>query len=156
MLHAREASDRAYTIHLPGATAVARIELSVEQTSTEWEVTALYDAARCEIHCLWRHKRDALGLAPLLAPPIAALRIYSNFVATPYTVSVDPAGLGLPGAMRDGPLCRAAAFLPARRLFVTSPAQCGDGGAPERPRAHFFSSTRLPNVISASLAPLRI
>jgi hypothetical protein len=156
MLQAGDASDRTYTIHLPPTTTPAKIELTVAQSSAEWEMAAVYDAARCEIHCSWRRKRDALGPMPLLAPPIAEVRIYSNFVSPPATVTVDPAGVGEPYATQDVPLSRESTFIPARRLFVTALAQQADSGGPKSPRTHFLSSTQQPEITFASSLPLRI
>jgi hypothetical protein len=168
LLHARDASGdviresggRIYTIHLSESRPVAKIELSVAQTSAEWEVTAVYDSTACEIHCSWRRKRDAFGPAPrgsFLLPPIATIRIYANFVSqSPAVIVVDPAGLGLPGAMGDTPLTPAAACIPARRLIVAALSQREDTGPPNRPRAHFLSSTNQPEVTSAASLPLRI
>ena len=154
-----QARDQDYTIHLVDSTPLAKVELSVTPASTEWDVIADYDAERCEIHCSWRRKRDAFGSLPPflhLLPPIAVIRIYSNFVSRPVTVTIDPAGLGLPGAARDVPLRLDAIFIAARKLFVTPPALRDDGGTPKRPRAHFLSTTKQPDIASSSALPLRI
>lgn len=154
-----QARDRDYTIHLSDSTPLAKVELSVTPASAGWDVTADYDADRCEIHCSWRRKRDAFGSMPPflhLLPPIAVIRIYSNFVSRPATVTIDPAGLGLPGATRDVPLRPDAIFIAARKLFVTPPARRGDCGAPTWPRAHFLSSTKQADIASSSALPLRI
>jgi hypothetical protein len=154
----RADSSRTYVIHLSGSSPLAKLELSVTPASAEWEVTAVYDAARCEVHCTWRRKEDAFAsrrLASLL-PPMAVIRMYSNFAAAPDTVTIDPAGLGLPGATRDVPLRQEAIFIPARKLFVAALAQADDYGAIERPRARFLSSTEQRDVTTASTLPLRI
>jgi hypothetical protein len=150
--------SRDYVIHLSGSTPPAKLELSVTPASAEWEVTAVYDAARCEIHCTWRRKEDALGSRRLvsLLPPIAVIRMYSNFAATPDSVTIDPAGLGLPGVTRDLPLRQEAIFMPARKLCVAIPAQADGHGAVERPRAQFLSSDEQPDVTASSTLPLRI
>ena len=155
-LRARSASDRAYTIHLPGSTPPAKIELSVAQTSAEWEVTADYDAARCEVHCSWRRKRDEFEPSALLPPPIATIRIYSDFVSPPESVTADPAGLGFPRVTRDLPLSLESIFMPARRLFAMSPAQRDGDGTHTRPRLRFLSSSKPLDAPSASSLPLRI
>jgi hypothetical protein len=153
-----DSGDRIYTIHLSGSRP-AKIEVSVAQASMEWEVTAAYDSTTCEIHCAWRRKHDAFGRTPLasyLPPPIATIRIYTNFVAQPpAAIVVDPAGLGLPGATRDAPLTQAAVCIPASRLFVAVPEQRENSGEPNRRRAHALPTTNQPEVTSASL-PLRI
>jgi hypothetical protein len=154
----RADSTQTYVIHLSGPMPLAKVEMSVTPASAEWEVTAVYDAARCEIHCTWRRKEDAFGsrrLASLL-PPIAVIRIYSNFAAAPETVTIDPAGLGLPIVTRDVPLRQEAIFIPARKLFVAGLAQAHGDGAVERPRAHLLSSAKQPDVTTASTLPLRI
>ena len=164
MLRARAASEsafpdsgsRTYVIHLSGSKPLAKVELSVAPASAEWEVTAVYDAARCEIHCTWRRKRDVFGTIPLWLPPIAAFRIYSNFVSAPATVTIDPAGLGLPCAARDAPLRHEAIFVPARKLFIAAPAQRSSYGAPKPPRTHLSPSIGPADTTSASSLPLRI
>jgi hypothetical protein len=168
LLHARETSkdvlrdsgSRFYTIHLSRSRPVAKIEVSVAQASAEWEVTATYDSTQCEIHCSWRRKRDAFGRTPLasfLLPPIAAIRIYTDFVSqSPAVIVVDPAGLGLPGAARDVPLTQDTVCIPARRLFVAVPGQREDSGGHNRPRARYLSTTNQPDVTSAASLPLRI
>jgi hypothetical protein len=167
MLHARreagvanpDSGARIYTIHLSISKPPVKIELPAIQNSAEWEVTAAYDSALCEIHCFFRRKRDAWGrtpLASLLLPPIASIRIYTNFVSQPATVIVDPAGAGLPCAARDTPLTWDAIFIPARRVFVTVPAHRHAYAAPDSPETHFFSSTNQPEVTSSASQPLRI
>lgn len=157
MLRADDGS-RDYVIHLSGSTPPAKLELSVTPASAEWEVTAVYDAARCEIHCTWRRKEDAFGSRRLvsLLPPMAVIRMYSNFAAPPDTVTIDPAGLGLPGVTCDVPLRREAIFMPAKKLFVAVPAQADAYGAVELPRAQFLSSAGQPDVTASSTLPLRI
>lgn len=156
----REGGSRTYTIHLYGYGPVAKIEVSVAQASAEWEVTADYDSAACEIHCSWRRKRDAFGRTPLasfLLPPIATIRVYANFVAqAPGVIVVDPAGLGSPGAARDAPLTQEALCILARRLFPAVLAQREDSRALHRPRARFLSITNQPEVTSLTSLPLRI
>ena len=168
LLHARDASgdvlrdsgNRIYTIHLSSSRPVAKIEVSLAQASAQWEVTAAYDSAVCEIHCSWRRKRDAFGRVPLasfLLPPIATIRIYTNFVSrSPAVIVVDPAGLGLPGAARDVPLTQDAACIPARRLFVAVPGQREDSGESNWPPAHFLSTTNRSEVTYTASLPLRI
>jgi hypothetical protein len=158
MLHADGGSGQTYVIHLSGSTPLAKVDLFVTPASAEWEVTAVYDAARCEIHCTWRRKEDAFGSRRLVAllPPIAVIRMYWSFAAPSDTVTIDPAGLGLPGATRDVPLRQEAIFIPARKLFATAPAQANGYGAVERPRADFLSSTKQPDVTTTSTLPLRI
>jgi len=167
LLHARDTSEnisrdsgnRIYTIHLSGSRP-AKIEVSVAQASAEWEFTAVYDSAGCEIHCSWRRKRDAFGRTPLgsfFLPPIATIRIYTNFLSqSPAVLVVDPAGVRLPGATGDIPLTPEAVCIPARRLFVAVLSQREDFGAPSRPRAHFLSTTNQPEVTSAASLSLRI
>jgi hypothetical protein len=153
-------SGRTYTIHLYGSEPVARIEVSVAQASAEWEVTADYDSAACEIHCSWRRKRDAFGrtmLASFLPPPIATIRVYAKFVAlAPSVIVVDPAGLGSPGAAGDVPITQDAVWIPARRLFTAILARREDSGALNRPRAQFVSITNQPEVTSLASLPLRV
>jgi hypothetical protein len=167
LLHARATSgdglpdsgNRIYTVHLSNSP-VAKIEVSVAQTSAEWEVTAVYDSTGCVIHCSWRRKRDAFGRTPqesFLLPPIATIRIYPNLASlSPAVIVLDPAGLGLPGVARDAPFTQETVYIPARRLFVAVLAQREHSGAPNRPRVHFLSTTNQPEVTSAASLPLRI
>jgi hypothetical protein len=168
LLHARDASgdvlrdsgSQTYTIHLYGSRPVAKIEVSVAQASAQWEVTAAYDSAVCEIHCSWRRKRDAFGRTPLasfLLPPIATIRIYTNFVSrSPAVIVVDPAGLGLPGFARSVPVTQDADCIPAKRFFVAVPGQREDTGETNWPRVNVLSTNNQPEVISAASLPLRI
>jgi hypothetical protein len=150
-----ESADPVYTIHLSHSTPVAKIEISVAQGSVEWEVTAAFDSADCEIHCSWRRKRDTLGRSFLL-PPIATIRIYTNFVSLPPAVIVvDPAGLGLPGATRDSPATLGAVWISARRLFAVTRLQREDGRL-DQPHTHFLSTTNKPGVITKAYLPLRV
>jgi len=150
--------SRFYTLHLPSAQPVAKIELSVTRASPEWEVTADYDPALCEIHCSWRRKHDEFGRAPLkslMQPPIAAIRIFSNYVSLPAIATINPAGLGLPEAARHIPVTREPIFLSARRLFVTALARRYDSGAGSVSHTHFFSQINPAGGRVAAL-PLRI
>jgi hypothetical protein len=155
-----DSGSRIYTIHFSGPRPVAKIEVSVEQASAEWEVTAAYDPTGCEIHCLWRRKRDAFGRMPLaffLPLPVATLRIYTNFVAlSPAVIVVDPAGLRQPGAAGDAPITEEAFWIPARRLFVAILSQRENSCGPRRPRSHFLSTTNSSEVTSATSLPLRV
>ena len=164
LLHARDTSGQvlgdsanlAYTIHLSHSTAVAKIEVSLAQASAEWEVTAAFVSADCEIHCSWRRKRDALGRSFLL-PPIATIRIYTNFVSlSPAVIVVDPAGLGLPGATRDAALTPGAIWLSARRLFAVILLQREGCCVSNRTRPYFLSTTNRREVTAAASLPLRI
>jgi hypothetical protein len=156
----RDNSSRTYTIHLSSSGPVAKIEVSVAQASAEWEVTAAYDSAACEIHCSWRRKRDTFGRTPLasfLPPPIAAIRVYANFVSqAPSVIVVDPAGLGSPGAAGDAPITQDPVWIPARRLFTAVLARREDSGALHRPQAQFLSITNQPEVTPFPSLPLRI
>jgi hypothetical protein len=168
LLHARDTSGdvlldsgaRIYTIHLSSTRPVAKIEVSLAQASAEWEVTAVYDSTDCEIHCSWRRKRDAFGRTPLAAfllPPIAAIRIYTNFVSLPPAlIVVDPAGLGLPGAARDVLLTPDAVCIPARRLCIAVSGKREDSDGPNRPRADFLFTTNQTEVTPTKSLPLRI
>jgi hypothetical protein len=154
-----DSGSRAYTVHLSGIKPPAKIELSVTPASAEWEVTAAYDSALCEIHCVWRRRRDAFGRTPAtssMLPPIASIRVFTDFVSPPATRIVNPAGLGLPETTKNIPVTQEAIFVLARRLFITAPARLYDSGASNLPRAHFFSRTSQAAGAHAAALPLRI
>jgi hypothetical protein len=136
------------------------IEVSVAQASADWEVTAVYDSTVCEVHCSWRRKRDAFGRTPIgsfLPPPIATIRIYTDYVSqSPAVIVVDPAGMELPCAARDTPLTQEAVCIPARRLFTAVPSLREDISAPNRLPAQFLSTTNRPEVTFAAPLALRI
>ena len=151
--------DQTYTIHLSPSTPLAKIELSVTQASAEWEVTATYDPALCEIHCVSRRKRDWFGrtpLASLLLPPFAAIRIYTDFVSKPAIVIVNPAGLGLPCATRDIPFTQEAIYFPSRKLSAIVLARMDAASVSHWSQAHFLSSANQSEVTLPASLPLRI
>jgi hypothetical protein len=153
MLHAQT-----YTIHLSHSEPPAKIEALVTPASAEWEVTATYDSALCEIHCSWRRKRNELGRMPLISllPPNVAIRIYTDFASLPAVVIVDPAGLRLPQAASSLSPSYEAAFMPARKLLVATFARRQHTAHPAPLRSHFFSPATQAEVTPGAPAPLRI
>jgi len=148
-----------YTIHLSDSRPPVKIETLVTQASAEWEVTASYDSALCEIHCSWRRKRDAFGRTPLISlfqPTVAIIRIYTDFASLPATVIVDPAGLGSPRAASSLSSNHEAAFMPARRLLGVTLARLLHTAPPAPILSRFLSPANQPEVTPDTSAPLRI
>jgi hypothetical protein len=154
-------ASQVYTIPLPASTAAARIEFQVaygslsgewSHTATSlggWEVTVAFDAAHCALHCTYRRTRDTL-----LLKPITSIRVYTGPGARPISVTVDPAGLGLPAAVRQVTIRPEAFGLPGKWAAVW-PVPDRDGRAPVPLHADpAFSATPSPAAPTAPL-PLR-
>jgi hypothetical protein len=147
-----------YTVRIPQAVSPARIELLARASGIgvlDWEITVGFDAARCEIFCTWRPRRDALGLVrPVrFLPPLAVVRFYAASGAAPDTFSVDPAGLRFPGAsgeLRFGPNPASGpekcfqAEVPGRVEALTRPAVLHMFAGPGNGPPFLLSSTPLP------------
>ena len=113
-------SSTTYTIPIPVAGPPEKVELYVDKVG-DWEVTISFDSARCELYCAYRRIPDAFGRTGLinaLLPPIAVVRIYTDPIAKPATVIVDPAGLRLRTVTGAATPTYEEACLPARRLFA--------------------------------------
>lgn len=152
------ASDTGFTVRTKVAHAPARIDWSVV-TAGEWDVTVGYDAARCEIYCAYRLKRDEFGrprLSGLLAPPVAAIRIYRDAETAPEDIVVDPGGLEQPGISGHVAPAVESAYLPGTRLGDLGP-DGGGGRVVPPPRPVRAVSDTAPCFIDTSAnLPLRI
>ena len=138
--------------------APSRIDWSVPPAG-EWDVAVGYDAARCEVYCAYRLKRDEFGrprLTGLLVPPVASIKVYWDSAAAPEDITVDPGGLEQPGiASRAAPQVETV-YLPGRRLAARVPPDSSSETAPaEVPVISVSVAAPATLEISASL-PLRI
>jgi hypothetical protein len=150
-LRAADSPDLVYKFHLLKPAA------KVEWTSASvgnWDVTVTVDPAQCELSCAYRLKRNSPA-AHLLAPPAVVVRVYSDLVSIPRTVTFDPAGLNLPAAARRVPLSRDSPYMPGRRLLAAALPPTRGHLPPAPPQSHHSSASRAP-VLPAAAAPLRI
>jgi hypothetical protein len=146
-------------IHVPEAARGLRVEwAATDGWSNDWEVAVTFDAAHCDVYCAIRRKRDALGRVPamdLLLPPAVAVRVFSDSVAVPFTVTVDPAGRTAPAAVNRSASFGDSVCTVGKREFAVSSA-----AAFQRDETPATAQTLLssPCCVSASPAglPLRI
>ena len=152
------ASDTGFTVRTKVAHAPARIGWSVI-TAGEWDVTVGYDAARCEIYCAYRLKRDEFGrprLSGLLAPPVAAIRVYADSGTAPEDIVVDPGGLEQPGISGHIAPVVESVYLPGTWLVDLVPDE-SDGRVVPAARPVRAVSVTAPSFIDISAnLPLRI
>ncbi|SPE40726.1 hypothetical protein SBA3_3880019 [Candidatus Sulfopaludibacter sp. SbA3] len=151
MLRAAESPDLIYKFHL------ARPPAKAEWSSTRvgnWDVTVTWDAAKCEISCAYRFKRQPTA-ANLLAPPVVSVRLYSDFVSIPEVVTVDPAGLSLPTVALHSAVSSNQPYIPGRKLAAAVPPRVCEGLAAASPQLQQFSVSR-PAALAAATVPLRI
>ncbi len=149
ILRAADTPDLVYKFHL--ALPAAKAEWSSTGVSN-WDVTVTLDAAKCEITCAYRLKRQSPAYR--LAPPAVAVRIYSDLVSVPDVVTVDPAGLNLPTAARNLPGPKDHPYIPGRKVIAAAPPQASEGLPAASPQRQPDSAGRPPALAAA--APLRI
>ena len=124
-----------------------------------WEVAVGFDAARCEVFCIYRQKPDRFGQTPvvnLLPPPITIVEVYTGIASKPEIVTFDPAGLGLPGATSKLLPVQEKAFLPGRRLVARVLTPQADCVAEASHQAHCLFSCNCPGLTVAPVLSLRI
>ena len=167
-----DAQSRTYTFHLPGSALPSGLESYVTYSPLGaltrvmpvaglggWEVTVALDIARCEVHCIYKRKRDSLWLASrpgLLLPPITEIRVFPGSASPPITWVVDPAGLGFPSAVSNIPISCEVLCMPAKRIFTTPLPLEGDSKAPVSHRLRPVSTLDKSGITAFSSAPLRI
>jgi hypothetical protein len=152
------ASDAGFTVRTKVAHAPARIDWSV-RAAGEWDVTVGFDAARCEVYCAYKLKRDEYGrprLTGLLLPPVAAIRLYMDSGAPVETIIVDPGGLEQPEISSHAAPPADPVYLPGRRLDQSPPSSTS-----ETPEPAVRSTIAVPLTFTAAMAvpaslPLRI
>lgn len=152
------ASDARFTIRTRVAHAPARIDWSVAHAG-EWDVTVGYDAARCEVYCAYRLKRDEFDrprLTGLLVPPIAAIRVYADSASAPETVIIDPGGLEQPELMGRAVPAVESVYLPGRRLDGNAVSPAGDAAGPAARLPVPVSPAGITPVAVKATLPLRI
>ena len=119
LLRASDSADLIYRFHI--ANRAAKVEWS-SVAAGNWDVKVTVDPASCLVTCSYRLKRSAPA-AHLLAPPVVVVRVYSNFVSLPDTLTVDPAGLEFPSAGARRSPSAGFLYLPGRKLLAASPPQ---------------------------------
>jgi len=150
-LHAAGSTELVYKLHLPNPAA--RVEWTAP-IPANWEVTVAVDTARCQLFCVYRIKRGTPS-GVLLAPPTVVIRIYSDFVSIPQTVTVDPAGLTLPTAAGETDAPRDCPYMPGRKLFAAVPVRRAAGAPSTPPQPQHFSASHAGPATAAAV-PLRI
>ena len=170
--------SQTYAIPIPASAAPAKVEFQVTYGSLPggwassaaslsatslggWEVTVALDTAHCVIHCTYRRTREAL-----LLKPITSIRIYagpgSNGGQGPgaggqtTTVTVDPAGLGLPSIASHVMICPEEFGLPGRGWAAAFVVPDREGRAPASIHAGAILSGTHSPAAETPVLPLRI
>ena len=115
LLPAALAGASEHRIPSPGAT---RIEAPAVTRQGNWEVSVSFDPVLCEISCVYRLRGDRFRRAPmsdLLLPPAVDIRVFSDGVSAPSTVTVDPARTREPALAAEAHAVYEAAVMPVAR-----------------------------------------
>ena len=140
--------------------AFARGAMRVEAPSVTqfggWEVEVTVDEETCEISCDYRLRRDRFGRAPvtdLLLPPAIDIRIYTDGVSLPTTVTIDPAHTREPVLRSGGLATPDEALLPGARVDVRPPTDASPVRKGPDPAGRAADA---PAVACVASTPLRV
>ena len=151
LLPAALASASEVRIPAPGVT---RIESPAVTRQGNWEVSVSFDPVLCEISCVYRLRGDRFGRAPvsdLLLPPAVDIRLFSDGVSAPSTVTVDPARTREPAFAPEVHTVREAVVVPVARA-TRKPA----GPVMALSRAHTPRPPDRPSIAREAPVSLRI